>query len=296
MLQGIKKLSITIPCRENQGLAMSEIINWWIQTMGQSDGWQRLLLFLGTWILLWLPIAIPIAIRFRWKPFQPLAVEQKLPLLGSLYLVAPFVMWGLLSAEGQTWIHYGLRWDASALIAILLGLGVALLSLVIVFGWELSQGLIVWNSGNQRQILSKGLPILALALWIGVTEEVIFRGCVQTELQADCGFWLAGIISSVIFALLHLVWERHRTLPQIPGLNLMGLVLTLAKFTDHDYLGLAIGLHTGWVWGLGCIDAAQLITYEESASPWLVGWYQQPLAGVAGVGCLLGTAVGLLVI
>jgi uncharacterized protein len=275
---------------------MSEIIRWWMQTMGQSDSWQRLLLFLGTWILLWLPIAIPIAIRLGWQPFQPLVVEQKLPLLGSLYLVVPFVIWGLLSAEGQNWTHYGLRWNTSILMAILLGLGIALLSLAVAFGWELSQGLIVWNGGNQSQLLSKGLPILALALWIGGTEEVIFRGCLQTELQADCGFWLAGIISSLIFALLHLVWERHQTLPQIPGLILMGLVLTLAKLTDQDYLGLAIGLHTGWVWGLSCIDAAQLITYKESASPWLVGWEQQPLAGVAGIGCLLGIAVGLLLI
>lgn len=275
---------------------MPEIISWWVQTVGQSDSWQKLLLFLGTWILLWLPIAIPIAIKLRWNPSQPPAMAQKLPLLGSLYLVAPGVIWGLLRVAGQNWTHYGLQWTTRSVIALLLGWGAALLGLAIAFSWEWSQGLIVWNSSHQRQLLTKGLPILALALWIGVTEEVIFRGCLQTELQTDCGFWFAGIISSLIFALLHLVWERQRTLPQIPGLILMGLVLTLAKFANQDDLGLAIGLHTGWVWGLGCIDAAQLITYEESASPWLVGWYQQPLAGVAGIGCLLGTAVGLLMI
>jgi uncharacterized protein len=127
-------------------------------------------------------------------------------------------------------------------------------------------------------------------------RELIFRGCLQTELGTDYYGWLPGLLASLIFALLHLVWERQQTLPQIPGLILMGLVLSLAKVTDHGGLGLSIGLHAGWVWGLTCLDAAQLITYNKSASPWLIGWYQQPLAGIAGFICLIGTAVSLLVI
>jgi uncharacterized protein len=275
---------------------MLEILSWWMQTLATGNSGQRLVLVVGTWMLLWLPIAIPIAFKLQWRPFQPLAAAQKLPLLGPLYLIAPVVMWGLLTAQNQGWDYYGLVIDQPAVGSILLGLGISITSLAIVFGWEWSQGWLVWHPENHRQLLINGLPILLLALWIGVTEELIFRGCLQTELGIDYDFWLAGLLASLIFALLHLVWERQQTLPQIPGLILMGVVLTLARITDHGGLGLAIGLHTGWVWGLTCLDAAQLITYQESASPWLIGWYQQPLAGIAGLICLLGTAVSLLLI
>jgi uncharacterized protein len=275
---------------------MSEIISWWMRSIANNNSWQRLGIFFVTWIILWLPVAIPIALKLQWKPFQPLAAAQKLPLLGPLYLLAPLVMWGLLTAQGKGWDYYGLVVDMSAASSVLLGLGLSIASLAIVFGWEWSQGWIVWHPENHRQLLTTSLPILLLALWIGVTEELIFRGCLQTELGTDYRGWLPGLLASLIFALLHLVWERQQTLPQIPGLILMGLVLALAKVTDHGGLGLSIGLHAGWVWGLTCLDAAQLITYQESASPWLIGWYHQPLAGIAGIICLLGTAVSLFVI
>jgi uncharacterized protein len=275
---------------------MSEIISWWMRLIAPAPSWQRLLILVGTWIILWLPLAIPIAFKLQWRPFQPLAAAQKLPLLGPLYLMAPLVIWGLLTAQGKGWDYYGLFINRAAAGSVLVGLGLSIGSLAIVFGWEWSQGWLVWHPENHRQLLINGLPILFLALWIGVTEEVIFRGCLQTELATDYDWWIAGLLSSLIFAVLHLVWERQQTLPQIPGLILMGGVLTLAKMTDHGGLGLAIGLHAGWVWGLTCLDAAQLITYNESASPWLIGWHQQPLAGIAGFICLLGTAVSLFVI
>ncbi len=273
---------------------MSEIVSWWMQTVATGSGWQRLGLFGGTWMLLWLPVAIPIAFKLSWQPFQPLAAAQKLPLLGPLYLIAPLVMNGLLTAQGKGWDYYGLVINGAAIGSLLLGLGISIASLVMVFGWEGWQGWVVWHPENHRQLLINGLPILLLALWIGVTEELIFRGCWQTELATDYDWRVAGLFTSLIFAVLHLVWERQQTLPQIPGLILMGGVLTLARVVDHGGLGLAIGLHAGWVWGLTCLDTAQLITYEESASPWLIGWYQQPLAGGAGIVCLLGTAVSLL--
>ncbi len=275
---------------------MSEIIGWWMQAIAPNHSWLRLLILVITWIVLWLPVAVPIALQLQWRPFQPLAAAQKLPLLGSLYLISPLIMWGLLSAQDKGWDYYGLFWNNATAGSVLLGLGISIASLSIVFGWEWSQGWLVWHSENHRQLLINSLPILLLALWIGVTEELIFRGCLQTELATDYGVWVAGLLASLIFAALHLVWERQQTLPQIPGLILMGGVLTLARITDHGGLGLAIGLHAGWVWGLTCLDAAQLITYNESASSWLIGWYQQPLAGIAGFICLIGTAVSLFVI
>jgi uncharacterized protein len=272
---------------------MTLFLDWWLNLVAHSSHLGRLGIFAVTWILSWLPVAIPIALKLQWKPFAPLTAAQKLPLLAPLYLVAPIVLWGFLRSSQGHWSDYGLTWLPD--ISLLWGLGLALLSLVVVFGWEIWQGWIVWRSENTPKLLINSLPILLLALWIGCSEEVIFRGFLQLELAAIYGFWEAGIIASLIFALLHLPWERQQTWPQIPGLWLMGIVLTGAVAINQQHLWLAIGLHAGWVWGLTCLDAAEMITYQNSAPAWFVGKFQQPLAGMAGILALMGTAMMLLI-
>lgn len=105
----------------------------------------------------------------------------------------------------------------------------------------------------------------------------------QSILEQDYDRWLAAIIASSIFALLHLLWERQETFPQLPGLWLMGMVLVVARWVDGGSLGLAWGLHGGWVWGLSSLDAAQLISYTGKGKNWMIGINQQPLAGVMGI-------------
>jgi uncharacterized protein len=125
-----------------------------------------------------------------------------------------------------------------------------------------------------------------------LVEEVIFRGYIFITLLADNSFWLAAIASSMIFAGLHLIWERKQTLPQLPGLWLMGMVLVAARILTNDTLYLAIGLHGGWIWGLTCIDSANLLTYKYP-NHWFTGLNQQPLAGMAGILCLILTGLGI---
>jgi uncharacterized protein len=270
---------------------MSSIISNWQDSVREAPVAGRLGWFVLTWIGLWLPLAIPIARSLAWRPFAPLLPAQKLRLLGPLYLLAPLVLWQWLGAIHQGWDLYGWRWPLG--LDVLLGWLVAIGSLIVVFGGEWLGGWLLWQ-GKGWDLLKAAVPIGLLALWISATEEVIFRGFLQVELEAWGNPWLAGIVASGIFALLHLVWERQQTLPQIPGLWLMGLVLTYAKFLDGGSLGLAIGLHAGWVWGLTCLDAAAAIQYSPTAPSWFIGLYQQPLAGLAGLSALIGTAGVLL--
>jgi uncharacterized protein len=270
---------------------MTSFLDWWLNLVAHSSHLGKLGIFAVSWILLWLPVAIPIAIKLQWVPFAPLTAAQKLPLLAPLYLVAPIVLGGFLQSHQHNWSDYGLTWLPD--LSLLWGLGIAILSLVLVFGWEIWQGWIVWQSANTPALLRNAIPILLLAIWIGVSEEVIFRGFIQIELAEAYGFWLASMIASLIFALLHLLWERQQTWPQVPGLWLMGMVLTGAVAIDQQHLWLAIGLHAGWVWGLTCLDAAQMISYQQSAPTWFVGKYQQPLAGLAGILALVGTSLVL---
>jgi uncharacterized protein len=252
--------------------------------------WGKLCLFLAIWVFLWLPIAIPIAIKINWRLFQPLTPVQKLPLLGSLYLIAPLILGGMMGITGTNWQDYGLDWrrGVQTSLEILGGLGLSLLSLVIVFGLEFGTGLARWKKEKQGDLLGQLIPILLLALWISTTEELLFRGYLVVELARDYPIWIAIAIANGIFALLHLIWERRETLPQIPGLWLMGMVLSYACWLSHDRLWLAIGLHAGWVWGLTCLDGAQLITYTPQ-SDWFTGANKQPLAGVGGILCLVLT-------
>ena len=233
-------------------------------------------LFLLIWLLLWLPIALILGKRLNWKPFQPLEAEQKIPLLVPLYLLVPFLGWLTLVVEGTSLSDYGLSWQGNTLMS--LGIGVLL-----GLGW------LKWGSENLKQLRKVALPILGLAIWIALNEEFVFRGIFQTILEKDYDPWLSAIVVSSIFALVHLLWERQTTIPQLPGLWLMGMVLVVARWTDGGSIWLAAGLHAGWVWGLASLDAAQMISYTAEGKDWIIGIYQQPLAGIMGIFCLLGT-------
>ncbi|WP_107670641.1 CPBP family intramembrane glutamic endopeptidase [Cyanothece sp. BG0011] len=246
-------------------------------------------LFLLIWLLLWLPIALVLGKKLDWKPFQPLEPEQKIPLLIPLYLLVPWLGWLTLIVERTSLSDYGLSWRWDLLISLCLGLLLGLGGLAIVFAVEGGLGWLKWHPENLNQLSKVALPIFGLAVWIALTEEFVFRGIFQTILEKEYNPWVSAIIISIIFALLHLLWERQTTLPQLPGLWLMGMVLVIARWVDGGSLGLAWGLHAGWVWGLASLDAAQMINYTRNSQDWLIGLYEQPLAGMMGILCLFGT-------
>lgn len=256
----------------------------------------KVAVFFIAWAALWLPLAIPIAIGLQWHPFKPLTAAQKLPLVAALYLIAPLILWGVAWVEGVSFSEYGLDWNVRILSSLGLGLVLGVLSLAIAFGLEGIVGWIEWQGRNWQQLGKVWLPILLLGLWIGITEELIFRGFLLNELQQDYSLWIAALISSAIFAGLHLIWEQQDTLPQLPGLWLMGMVLVLARGVDNGSLGLAWGLHAGWIWGLTCLQEAQLISYTDKGPTWIIGFGKNPLAGLVGVLCLLGVGLFLFLI
>lgn len=248
--------------------------------------------FFGVWLVLWLPIAIPLAIALKWRPPQPLAISQKLPLLASLYLIAPLVLWGFAALAGASFAIYGLPWNLSVLISLVQGIGGGVLGLMILFGIEGTLGWVHWQPpapGFVKTLIST----LGLGIWVSLTEELIFRGFLLNQLQQDYLPWIAATIASLIFALLHLVWEGTENIPQLPGLWLMGMVLALARSVNGGELGLAWGLHAGWIWAIATIDTEQLIAPTGKGAAWLTGFGGKPLAGAMGLLFLLGTGGAL---
>jgi membrane protease YdiL (CAAX protease family) len=267
--------------------------NLWLVSLMTSTALVKVAIFFVAWVVLWLPLAIPIAIFLKWHPDKPLAAEQKLPLLATLYLIAPLILWGASWVDRVSFSNYGLDWKFTVLKSLGMGLGLGVLSLIIVFLGQWRLGWIEWHLENLPQLTQIFLPILFLGLGIGAIEELIFRGFLLNTLAKDYSVWIAAAISSIIFALLHLVWEQQETLPQLPGLWLMGMVLVLARQVDGGSLGLAWGLHTGWIWGLTCLGTAALLSYTDQGPIWMTGLGKKPLAGVAGIFCLLMTGIFL---
>ena len=265
----------------------------WMNTLAGAPAWARSLAFFALWILLWLPLAVPLARGLAWRPGQPLAPSQKIAFVVSLYGVALPLLWGMTRLPAASWAVYGLPGSTAFWLAGVAGVGWALLSLVVVFAAESAAGWLLWRPENSHRLLASALPILGLALGISWTEEAIFRGLLLTWLAADFGWLVAAGVVSLIFALSHLLWEQQDTWPQLPGLVLMGLVLAWARWLVGGHLGLAWGLHAGWIWGLTCLDTAALMQYRDRAPAWVVGRGGQPLAGLAGLLCLGLTAAVL---
>jgi uncharacterized protein len=246
--------------------------------------------FIG-WIGCWLPVVIVSALALNLELGKPLQPEQKLPLLISLYLLAPFILWGINWLTNTSFSNYGFNVNISLLGSLGLGFILGVLSLAVVFGGQFWLSWCSWQESQTKQLESILLPIFLVALFVGGIEELVFRGFLFTQLAQDYPVWVAAVISSLIFALLHLVWERRETIPQLPGLWLMGMVLVLARFSCSGNLGLAWGLHAGWVWAIACLDTAELISYTGKVPEWLTGKNKKPLAGATGIVCLLLTAL-----
>lgn len=280
----------------------------WLGSLASSSALFKVLAFFVAWVSMWLPLAIPVAMLLKWRPFKPLAVEQKLPLLATLYLIVPVIVWGASWIEGASLSDYGLGCRdvtcvSTILGSLLMGLGLGVLSLATVFVVERGFNWIRWRWEDQQASASTEstrlnfasvvksilLPTLFLGLWISGTEELVFRGFLLNQLQQEYSPWVAAAVSSAIFALLHLVWEQKETVPQLPGLWLMGMVLVLARWVDGGSLALAWGLHAGWIWAMASLDTAGVIKYTAHGPTWVTGIAEKPLAGAAGLLCMLAT-------
>lgn len=246
--------------------------------------------FFSLWLLLWLPVAVPLALRLNWRPFQPSLAAQKLPLLAWLYLLAPLALWqvGGLDRYSDATLDGSLVRPAVLLLA---GLLCGSLSLMALSGIQLWAGWLQVN-GSFSLKPTDVLFGLGLGLWVGWTEELIFRGFIQDQLQQDLSVWTAAALASLIFAVLHGVWEGRDLLPQLPGLWLMGMVLVLARQTASGNLALAWGLHSGWIWAISSLGSAQLGS-SGRLPVWITGFNDSPLAGLIGLLFLLTTAGGL---
>lgn len=238
----------------------------------------RLPLVLGLVVVLWLPVGLPL---LRWVKDPDWQSILGLGLAYGLFIVV-LRSWGTIVAQRSFPLeHYGLHLNTLRKPWIKgWAVGVA-----VVLGLYGTQGIlrwITWSSpnGSLGQIALEGFGV---AVGVGFAEELFFRGWLLSELQQDYGYSTAAIVSSSLFAILHFLkpWsDVLRTLPQFPGLLLLGLILARAK---RQHLGQSMGTHSGLVWGYYVLKVGNLVIPRENISPWITGVEGNPLAGLLGL-------------
>jgi membrane protease YdiL (CAAX protease family) len=193
--------------------------------------------------------------------------------LGAGYLCARFL-------EGLPWRSLGLTFHPGWLRDLLFGFAIGFASLVVAVaialkGLAFSFGDTAWSSIISSMIGS-GLILFVAAL----AEEAMFRGYgLQTLTRAKLA-WLGVLLTSVPFALGHLL--NPNVVPGVTFANttLAGVWLAAAYLRTRS-LWLPLGVHWSWNWALGWffglpISGLNLVSdpllYPQDTGPkWLTG-------------------------
>lgn len=260
----------------------------------------RVIAFLGSAVLLWFPLAWPL---YRLSAQDRLPGGDLIP-TALLYLVFLALLpwwerrvhrssrpWSALGFTGAGRLWQGL-WQGSAI-------GLASIGVLVLL--QLGLGGVVFD---QTALVNGQFPTIALtgalaALAVGWSEELLFRGWLLRELEQGCTPGVALVINSAIFALAHFIKPLDvmiAMLPQFLGLLLLGMILVWARrialrpLPRHSSLGHAVGLHSGLVWGYYLLNVGGLTQPTGQVPDWVTGLDGNPLAGILGIGLLLGLA------
>ena len=149
------------------------------------------------------------------------------------------------------------------------------------------------------------LPLVPLVtfLFVGIFEEIVFRGYVFQTLERRWGSGIALAGSGLFFGLVHLANQKGIAGPVL--ISFEASILMTAAYLLTRRLWLPIGIHWGWnlfessVYGL--TDSGQQINPSHiffaghlSGPTWLTGGAFGPEAGLAGLIC--GTYAGILLL
>lgn len=272
--------------------------------LGKYPAPLRILIFLLTLVLLWLPVAAPI---YLWGSDQNLVSILTLILLYAEFLILIRVWGQLVYHQPHLLKRYGLVGIPQNYQSFLRGLIIGLISLFTLFLLEGVFGFVRWQVPSS-ELIKFTIEGFLVATGIGFAEELFFRGWLLDELQRNYSAKISLWASSLIYAGLHFIKplaEIQRTWLQFPGLVILGLIFVWAKFAflpsailkeetknpsltsySSGWLGLPIGLHAGLVWGYYIINVGQLVSYSQQVPDWITGIDKNPLAGVMGLLCL----------
>lgn len=193
----------------------------------------ELLCYLVLWIVYDVPFHVIVDPNFGQHAQLILPITMMRMVLTVVFLAI------LLALRRQSRASIGMRMHN-----ILLDLVVGLLALgaayALIFGWVilrylinpdfLTQGTV--NAERLMQLIPPMHPLVlgVLSLGVGIYEELLFRGFLMTRLRRVTGhWWLAILISTVIFTAPHMIDQTTVALVPIIILSLVFSVVTILR-------------------------------------------------------------------
>jgi len=213
----------------------------------KSSNWLRLFQFFGIWILAnittYLILVIPFyseTIGISKEEYERMGVDD--PIFSLLIYVSISVatlisFWFIKQKVEKESIDKFFKWNLRGFsIGSGLGFILILLSSLLMFVFNLVK--------PEYHSLNNLLFLIFIFMLVAVTEEVMFRGYILNNLTEKLSRNLAIIVSSLIFAALHL-WNPHFGLIGFVNIFLSGVLMAIMYLNSKD-LWAPIGLHFTW--------------------------------------------------
>lgn len=127
-------------------------------------------------------------------------------------------------------------------------------------------------SGLSMNVMAAGAVAMALG---AAGEEIMMRGYVMQELMGKFSTTTSVIVSSIIFAALHVGALLNSSMALIGALNIFAasILLSLAYLATRS-LWLPIGVHFGWNFAQG-----PMLGINVSGNDFAAGWHPVALSG-----------------
>jgi uncharacterized protein len=130
-------------------------------------------------------------------------------------------------------------------IGLLLGFGLMTICVLIAMALGIYR---IEGIDNWQNLLA----VTGGVMTVPFSEELLFRGVVFRILEEVSGSWVALVLSSVVFGLVHLVNEGE-TLAGVASIAIVFGPMLAAPFIVTRRLWMGIGLHAAWNYTMGKI-------------------------------------------
>jgi uncharacterized protein len=259
----------------------------------------RILSFLLVLVVLWLPgVALIYGVMGSTQNLADPGVQNLVTILTMGLLTIEFLIllpwWGR-----QVYQHPNLFYRCGLVLTRrngwlwLKGIAIGWCATACLYLTQYLCGWITWQSPSLplAQLVLESIPT---AIGVGLGEELFFRGWMLDELERDYSPPVALVADASLFALLHFlkpIPAMLQSLPQFPGLFLMGAVMIVAKRQHGNLLGISIGIHGGMIWAFYLVSVGKIVKYSGNVSDWITGINGNPICGLAGLIFMFGLAV-----
>jgi uncharacterized protein len=251
----------------------------------------RMFSFLLVLALLWLPgLALIYLVMGSTQNLEDPGTKNLLSILTMGLLAIEFIAllpwWGKqVYQHPNLYARYGFVFTRQNGLLLLKGIAIGA---GFAFALFVTQGLLGWLTWQSPRLplFQLALEGSATALGVGLAEELFFRGWMLDELERDYTPISVLIADAIIFATLHFIKPipvMLASLPQFPGLFLLGTAVIIAKRQHRNLLGISIGLHAGLVWAYYIINVGNMVKYSGRVSDWITGIDGNPISGLLGL-------------